>query len=93
MIISDQEEETSYVGGDTWKLVSRDGLQGVPAGGFISLGRKEREGGKGRETAPAERSERERLRMIRRRTAMDRIGEWKYFCSVSWGSSLLLAVG
>lgn len=93
MIISDQEEETSYVGGDAWRLVSRDGLQGAPATGFISLGRKEREGGKGRETAAAERSERERLRMIRRRTAMDRIGEWRYFCSVSQGSSLLLAVG
>lgn len=80
MVISDQEEETSYVGRDAWKLVSRGQAADVGrSGGIASPGRKEREGGKGRETAPAERSERERLRMIRRRTAMDRIGEYMRF--------------
>jgi len=88
MVIPSSDEEISHVGGGGWKLVSRGYAMGSGAGssigytqgggGFMALGagkEKEREREKEKEREKErERAEKERIRMMRRRTTIDRSG-------------------
>ncbi|KIM39928.1 hypothetical protein M413DRAFT_29083 [Hebeloma cylindrosporum] len=86
MVIPSSDEEMSHVGGGGWKLVSRGYAMGSGAGnsmggvvypqgggggGFMALGVGKKEKDREREKE-RERVEKERIRMMRRRTTMDR---------------------
>jgi len=82
MVIPSSDEEISHVGAGGWKLVSRRYRMGSGAGNSTSGGAYAQGGGgggfmalgSGKKEKERERAEKERIRMMRRRTTIDRSG-------------------